>query len=259
MLESMKFTFNYIDSEDMGVIMINNGNGLYEESFLPSRSILETKVYGRNKPYFKGVEEQPLSFTLSFYIEGWKDRNNLRQIAQWFYQPYYKPVWFESNPEQIFYIMFEGDPKLIHNGCQDGYVTLPVRCDSSYSYSIPITHTFSVVNEEKTILNNAGDITIRPKLKITQYGTEDISIKNEANGQELILTGVDIGEVVTVDCENETIVSSFEYMDKYLFDNHNDIWLDFEVGDVDFTFTGNFELEITLEYAYIQSDKPIFF
>ncbi|RKI97921.1 phage tail protein, partial [Butyricicoccus sp. 1XD8-22] len=80
MLESTAFTFNYISSMDMGVFMIQDGNGLYNEPFLPQRSILETKVYGRKSPYFKGVDEEPLSFTLSFYIEGWKDRNNLRQI-----------------------------------------------------------------------------------------------------------------------------------------------------------------------------------
>lgn len=268
MLESTAFTFNHIDSKDMGVFMINGGSGLYQESFLPSRKILETNVYGRKSRYFKGVEEEPLSFTLSFFIEGWRDRNNLRQIARWFYQPYYKPIWFESNPEHVYYIMFEGSPELIHNGCQDGYVTIPVRCNSPYSFSLPRVITESVITSKTITLLNDGDITIRPKLKITQYSTEDIKIKNEENGQEFILKawdsqtakGVQIGEVVEVDCANESIVSSFEETEqKYLYDDHNDVWLDFNMGEATFTMTGSFDIEITLEFAYLQQDRPIFF
>ncbi|RKJ14843.1 hypothetical protein D7X33_48140, partial [Butyricicoccus sp. 1XD8-22] len=178
------------------------------------------------------------------------------------------PIWFESNPEHIYYVMFEGSPELIHNGCQQGYVTLPVRCNSPYSFSMPKSFNFSVVGSKNIEFNNEGDITIRPKLKITQYGTEDIKIKNEANGQEFILkawnsvtaSGVQIGEVVEVDCANESIVSSFEQSEhKYLYDDHNDVWLDFDIGEAKFTCTGNYDLEITLEFAYLQQDRPIYF
>ncbi len=49
MLENTSFTFNRISSEDMGVMMINPSSGLYEETFLPSRNIVETSVFKGKK------------------------------------------------------------------------------------------------------------------------------------------------------------------------------------------------------------------
>lgn len=273
MLESMRFTYNGISSDDLGVFMINPNNGLYEETFLPSRKINTTKVYGRNNPYFKGVENEPLSFSLSIFIEEWRERKNLREIARWLFQDYYKPLFFESNPERIFYAIFEGSSSLIHNGCKDGYITLNVTCNSPFTYSPIKPYNFRVIdgkvnNKEYVELLNDGDLKIRPKLKITQYGTDDIKIKNNTNGQEFILKawneitgkGVIIGEVVEVDCANEVIISSFETIEhKYLYDSHNDIWLDFdELSEIKLTFTGNFDVELTLERVYLAEDNPIY-
>lgn len=135
MLESKHFRFNHIHSQDMGVFIARTNKGLYQESFLPQRKIVETKVANRNKPYFQRVELEPLSFKLSFVILDWDNLQALRRVAKWLFTDTYKPLVFSSNPDRVFYAMVEGEPSLLHNGAKEGFVELTFRCDSPFSYS----------------------------------------------------------------------------------------------------------------------------
>lgn len=127
--------FDGISSKDMGVTIATTNTGLFEESFLPTRSIVERKVTHREKPYLQRVENEPLSFSLGFYIDEWDNYDSLRKIARWLFQSYYKPLILDSNPNRIFYVIVEGDSKLFHNGANEGYVELTLRADSPYSYT----------------------------------------------------------------------------------------------------------------------------
>src|SRR5690606_18530223 len=97
MREAINFSFDGIASEDMGVHIASTESGLYEEVFLPTREIIEIKIPHRNKPYLQRVELEPLSFPLTIFIHEWQSRDNLRQIARWLYQDFYKPLIFDSN------------------------------------------------------------------------------------------------------------------------------------------------------------------
>ncbi|WP_107838612.1 distal tail protein Dit [Metasolibacillus meyeri] len=135
MLESTHFIYDGTSSQEMGVtIGWSNGN-LYNETFLPQRQIIEKKIANNNEPYFQRVEHAPLSFKLSFYLENWLNDQDIRKIARWLFQPYYKPLVFDSNPNRVFYALVEGDSTLIHNGLHQGHVELTIRCNSPYSYS----------------------------------------------------------------------------------------------------------------------------
>lgn len=135
MREATFFTFDNISSKDFGVFIGSKKSGLFEEHLLPRRKIIEKKIAGRERPYFQRVEHEPLSFSLSFVLDDWEDRDNLREISRWLFQPYYKPLIFDSNPNRVFYAIVEGDSTLLHNGAKNGYVELNIRCDSPYSYS----------------------------------------------------------------------------------------------------------------------------
>lgn len=144
MIQSIQFTYDGISSEDMGVFIAWDKGGLFEENFLPQRKIIEKKIANREKPYFQRVEHEPLSFSLSFAIDDWENKDTLRRLARWFFQPYYKPLVFDSNPNRVFYAMFEGDSQIFHNGLNQGYIKLEIRCDSSYGYS----HERTIENTE---------------------------------------------------------------------------------------------------------------
>lgn len=135
MKQSINFRYDGIHSQDMGVFIAWDSDGLFEENFLPERKIVEKKIANREKPYFQRVEHEPLSFSLSFAIADWESTETLRRLARWFFQPYYKPLVFDSNPDRVFYAIFEGDSSVFHNGMGEGYIELNIRCDSPYGYS----------------------------------------------------------------------------------------------------------------------------
>ena len=252
MRESINFSFNGISSEDMGVYIAHEGGGLFEENFLPTRSIVETKVAKRDKPYFQRVEYEPLSFTLTIFIEEWKHRDNLRQIAKWLFQEYYQPLQFETNSNRIFYAIVEGDSSLIHNGMKKGYVTLNIRCNSPFSYSKPNLHEGIKGSNGLYKVLNSGDMIIKPKIWITKTVTDgDLSIENENTGQTMTISNLQVNEQVYLNGENEEIVSSLEILNVYRHNDHNDVWLDLEVGDNSLILTGDFILEIEYQLIYL--------
>ncbi|MCR8994658.1 phage tail domain-containing protein [Brevibacillus laterosporus] len=157
MLEGVNFYYDGIYSVDMGVINCQIDGGMFEEAFLPSRKIEEVSVNGRDKPYFQNVGLEPLEFEMTFAFEFGYDEKRLREVARWLHQDYYKPFYTIDNPNRIFYVMAEGDSKLVHNGGKQGYITLKMRCDSAYSYTPKFTKEnmkFESTKLTKTIVEN---------------------------------------------------------------------------------------------------------
>lgn len=261
MFESISFTYDGISSDDMGVVMFNPGSGLYKESFLPTRKIVEKQVAGRSKRYFKRMEEEPLSIPFAIYIEQWQIRDNLREIVRWFDQEYYKPFWFETNPDRIFYAIVEGASDLNHNGCKDGYINLTLRCDSPYSYSQPLTYKKEVRGIHEDGISNDGDKTIKPLIKFKKIGNGNINIKTYLEDKQVnnfeIKDLLD-GELVEVDCENESIKTNYEEQGRYLLDNHNDDWIEFGLGykydginSTKIVLEGDFDIEMNYQNIYL--------
>lgn len=256
MREATFFTFDGISSEEMGVQVVSLSSGLFEEQFLPDRQINETEVRGRDKPYFQGVDTKPLSFPLSIFIYDWRNRDNLRQIARWLYKDYYKPLYFDTNPQRIFYAMVEGVSTLFHNGTRDGYITLNIRCNSPYSYS-PVHTIENLKSREENSINamslyNEGDLVISPKIWITKVnGDGSATIRNRTTGEQMTIDNLQDNEEVYIDCMNEEIVSSLEYVNVYRYENHNGNWLNFDIGDNQLEFVGDFDISMEYELIYL--------
>lgn len=252
MREHSFFTYNGISSEEMGVRLVMTSSGLYKESFLPSRKLNEVSIKGNRKIYLQGVESEPLSFSLQIFIEEWQDKDNLRQIKRWFYQDNFKPFYFNENPDRICYAVIEGESSLNHNGAKDGYFEITLKCNSSYFYSNPITHKIShSPSPQLMLLDNEGDVKTYPYLTIKKTIEDgDIFIKNKTTGEEFVLEGIQEDEMLYIDCENEEIVSSLEYVNVYRYDNHNDTWLSLITGENELELGGNFEVKIEYENVY---------
>lgn len=157
MLEGIHFSYDGVYSYDKGLLNCKVDGGMFDETFLPSREIIETKISGRDKPYFQSVNLEPISFDLVFAFEYYYDEKLIREVARWLMQPYYKPFYTVDNPNRIFYCMYEGDSRLVHNGLKQGYIKLTMRCDSPYSYtpkSIKENMTFGGTKLTKTGVEN---------------------------------------------------------------------------------------------------------
>ena len=183
MKQSINFSYDGIHSQDMGVHIAWNDNGLFEDNFLPDRKIVEKKIANREKPYFQRVEHEPLSFSLSFAIADWEAEDTLRRIARWFFQPYYKPLVFDSNPNRVFYAMFEGESTLFHNGMKEGYIELDIRCDSPYAYS----HETTIEDVEYR------DVNVGQKIKLDSSNFP----VGEFNNMELTSNGLTIKDTLS--------------------------------------------------------------
>ena len=254
MLESTNFTFNGVNSDDKGVVLVNVGNGLFQDIFLPNRTLIETTLPYSDTKILKRVAKELPSFPLTLFIEQWRDWNNLRDIARWLDVDKYCEFWTENDPERIYYLTVEGDSQLIHNGCKDGYITLNFKPLYPYALS-PVYSVEGIATDGNSYivnLDNAGDADIRPYVKIRKIGDGDVRIKNTQNNQELIIRDLYNNEEVDIDCEKEIIKSSLEEIsNRYLFDNHNDVWLDFAHQTFsEFEFIGNFEFEFTYRLVY---------
>lgn len=126
---------------------------MLEEGFAASRSIKEEKTRGRSKPYFSGIEREPLKLTVSFAFKNTWDEDLIRSVRRWLTeQDYYKPLIFSENNSKIYYAICVDEPILIHNSLKQGYVKINFRCNDAYAYSPLITSKTYDWDETKEVI-----------------------------------------------------------------------------------------------------------
>jgi phage-related protein len=254
MLESLNFNFDGVDSTNYPIVNINVGNGLFTEFFLAPRTILEDKVRGNDKPYFQGIERQPLSFPLSFYFTDVWDEDMIREIVRWLDVDYYRPFYFTDSPDRILYCMPTDSPQILHNGLKNGYVTLNLRVDSPNVVSPTImtdVYDYSTNPSGGTILSleNNGDAEIFVETWITKVGGGSVTITNNTNGGQIFeLNNLSDGETIYIDGENDYIESDIPGV--YHFDDMVGDYLSLKYGVNQLLIQGNCKLQFRVEYKY---------
>jgi len=231
----LRFTYNGIESDDLGVANVNVDTGMNEEMFLADNSINEAYIKGRTKPYFMNKSYTPLMFNLSFaFLEPWNEEL-IQEVARTFHVDYYKPMWFDDDDDIIYYCMNTDSSQLIHNGLQEGYVNLQFKCNDICAYSRykEVTHT-DLTSELK--FSNRGDLVVYPEFVFTKAGDGDITITNNTNNQILTMTNLLDAEEIYIDNENEVIESNTQL---YRYNNHNNVFMYMNVGINKFEITGN--------------------
>jgi phage-related protein len=256
MKESIHFYYDGKFSKDMGVIQASVDSGLFEEQFLSNKSIRETRVKGNSKPYFQGIERDPLEFPLSMVFEHGFDDNKIRETTRWINQDYYKPFYSEENPSRILYAQYVGDPRIIHNGIKEGYVTLQMRCNDAFSYSpayISPEYDFTINTVSGTELTfvNYGDTIVKPIMEITKVGIGDVSIINHSNGGEIFeIKNLNDGEIVQIDNEREHVESDIPGVYRY-DDITNDNYLTMVYGTNRLTVYGKCKIQFKCQFKIL--------
>lgn len=251
---SLHFTYDGISSEEMGLLNVNTKGGLYTEPFLASRSINEITVRGKRKPYFVDTIEEPLTFSFSFLFNEGYNTEKIRKVTRWLKQSYYKPLIFSDSPERVFYCLCVDESQLIHNGLQQGYVELTMRCDAPHSYSPFYTSPIydSTVESIIEFQNNSDDILL-PEISIEKINSAgDISIINLSNaGEEMTFTDLGDTEQLYVDCENEYIETDAPMI--YRYDNHNGYYLELLPQSINrLSLVGDFKIQFRYRYIILQ-------
>lgn len=255
-MESVNFNYDGKYSSDFGIYNVTLDNGLFQESFLSKRNIVETKVRGNPKPYFHSIEYEPLTFKLTFaFQDTWND-DLIRNVARWLGgQTFYKPLWFAEHPDRIFYCILSDDSNLVHNGLQQGYVTLTMRCDSPYSYSPLFTDSeidLSTNTASGTVIQftNRGDIICKPEISIKVVTAGDIRIVNNTTSKEFKFTGLQTNENIYVDNEREYISTDIPLT--YRYTNFNNNYLEMTTGVNQLTVYGQCKIQLRYQFKLLQ-------
>jgi len=258
LLESIHFRYGdegkseAVHSSNLGIINVQVQSGLFSEVFLPTKTINETKIRGRDVPYPQGVEYSPLEFPLTLFFDEGYDSKKIREVARWLCKDYYAPLIFDSNPERIFYAQFVNESKLNHNGCNEGYVELTVRCNSPFTYShFKHSDDFYIDNQKLIEVRNDGDLPIKPEITIYKKGKEPLSIRNLSNQDDPFeFVELEDEETVYVDNQEEFIKTDITDMDR--FDSFNDEFLTLERGVNRLLVKGSCIIRFRYQFIFLQ-------
>lgn len=247
--------FNYDGkwSSDFDLINVVLDTGMYEESLVAGRTIIENKSRGNSKPFFSGIEETPLSFELNLAFEGKFSDRKLDEVIRWLFQDYYKPLYFDGKEDRVFYCMPDGDPIFTHNGLEEGYITVNMRCNSSNLYSpISTTPQYTVTNNGKVTIDiyNQGHYTIYPEISIEKIDDGKVTIVSKNNGDAIFeILNLKGSESIYINCEKE-IIESNSITNKYKYNDVIGEYIKLEYGRNTFEVTGNCKIQIRYQAKY---------
>ncbi|UGO50798.1 tail protein [Bacillus phage vB_BanS_Sophrita] len=206
--DKIHFNFNGVSSRVHKVMHVVLDNGMYEETFVASREINETTVRGNKKPLLHGVEEAPLQFEMVIAFDGKFTDQQINDFIRWLWTDTYKPLYFEGKENRVYYCMPVDDSSIVHNGMNEGYVTIMMRCNSSQIFSPTITtSTTTVTTTPQTItLNLDSHFDVYPEISIKKNGAGTVTIESLDDGGNIFevrdLTNL---EDIYINCEKEII------------------------------------------------------
>ncbi|MFC3749257.1 phage tail domain-containing protein [Paenibacillus sp. GCM10012306] len=222
--DSLYFIYDGIESLDMGIVNVNMETGMLEENFLPEQTINETTIRGNDTPYFIEQKKTPFKVNLTFAFVDNFDEGKLEEVYRWLgKQTYYKPMVLSNDWNKVYYLLYTGEPRLLHNSLKEGYVTIEMRSISPYTYS-PVYQpewldcSSNNANGMEFVVENKGGLICKPQIKIQKIGDGEISIVNESNrGKTFRVVNLVNNETIDIDCEKEDIVSDISL--NYHFDD----------------------------------------
>ncbi|MGM9988890.1 MAG: distal tail protein Dit [Bacillaceae bacterium] len=251
--ESLFFEFDgRASDEEFGIKNISISTGLFNEPFLPSRSISEVVVPGRSKPYYIDIRKDPKTLSLGFYPDDNWDDETMAAIARWLDVDEYKPLIFSSMPDKVMYAMPVDASEINHNGLGQGYITLSMRLDSPHTYShekMDGWYDFSSTGSGEIEFDNRGDEEIQPEIHIWKVGDGDVFIKKIYEQDEpLIITNLKDGDEIIIDPEMRLVESS--PVNPLIYNNFNDNYLTFSYGKTYLEVMGNCQIRFVYRYKF---------
>lgn len=247
------FTFNGVHSSDFDLIAVRMDDGLIEFPFGVNREIIEEKINKKN-PYFFGIDEKPLEFTIQLSKQGAIDYDLRRKIVKWLFTDTYKPLMFDDREFIVYYAIAIGEPTRMDNGLEEGYITVKFRTSSAYGYSKPVTIRELVEGTKIITITNIGNVLNEyyPEVEFTLKGDNtNLIIQNVSdNGYEFTFNNLSVGETVYVDNAKKRIISDLP--DTYRYDNFNENWLKLLYGRNILKITGDCEIQFRIQYPIAQ-------
>lgn len=251
--DKLYFNYNGVSSKTFGLIHVELGSGMFEETLVADRTINETQVPHNDERIFNGLEYEPLSFQMNLAFERGFDDNLIDRVIKWLFQDYYKPLYFEGTEEKIYFCMPEGSSVIAHNGLQQGYFTITMRCKSSKLTSpLKTTAEYTVPTTGSTTIpiNNTGHEIVYPEISIVKIGVGEVMIRKVDTNEVVRIKNLQNNENIYIDTFREIIetnaVNTYRYSD-----TTGDLReLKMILGNNEYVVTGNCKIKIRYRLKY---------
>lgn len=223
----LNFIFDGQYSENYGLqIMSINGSGLTSEASAGSGiEVFSDWVYRNPTAYHQGIaQNQPLEFDIEFASKDEISGIMRSKISKWLFgrMEYCKLQIVQRDLQDIYFNCHLIDPQLTYIGNYCHGISCKVTCDAPWAWQ----------NEKKyTIRPSEGEMTEAVSYLCRHYNDSDntdytyptiifkmsdsikgkglCSIVNKSdNEREFLFSNLKAGEIITVDCDNQTIESS---------------------------------------------------
>lgn len=205
--DKLHFNFGGVSSQTYGLINIVTDNGMYDETFIAARDLNETKIRGNSKPMLHSIEDSPLEFEMTIAFENSFTDTDINNIIRWMFVDYYRPLYFTGKENRVFMAMAVGSPTIVHNGLNQGYFTVTMRCDSSQVYSPFVTTPLTTVATTSTItIVSDSHFDIYPEISIRKTGIGHVTIVSlDDKGNIFEIRDLTNLEDIYLNCEKEII------------------------------------------------------
>jgi len=253
---STNFHFGGISNVDYGIYLVRTSNNMVSSPYVPAREIKEDFPFNARQPFHYGVQDQPQTIVLTFSsLENDMDSDKLTSITNWLFSNEYKEFYSDDNTNKIYYLISIGETPLISTVNNEGYIEVRFRSKFPYALTTASTPTYDslydyyqILPVTKFTINNACNVFeyFYPVYEITIGATPtEIYLYNWETEQEVLFDELQSGEVLYVDNQKKTIISSTS---NYKYDSFNREWFKFIQGDNLIEIGGVCTIEFSLQY-----------
>ena len=262
-MESQYFIFDGIPSSEMDLyIMRIDHSGFVETPYWGGAKIREERLKKNLSPYLYGVDRDPIEFTVQFVLadsnlqpKTWTPQERYK-IARWLIHDTYKEFQTSDDLEKRYYAIAISDTNLNLINTQ-GYITVKFRTNSPFAWSDIETKEFDLsTNTTPTVvqIENKSNVAViyKPKVEIQMMGDTSVTLKNLSNNdKEFKFIGLRTDEIVSVDNENELILSNYP-ININPFANFNREWLELVEGVNQIEVSGRCKLWVRSQFPIAQ-------
>ena len=240
----------------MSQYLVHMDSGAVSSPFFGGQDIQEDRMKGKLTPYHFGTELEPIEFTIEIspLDKEWTPQLK-NELGRWLVHDTYKSFQTADDLGKFYYAIVTEMPDFQMYG-NHGYIPITFRTSSAYAFSPTYIDSFDMsTNETTTIkeLNNLSNINrnYRPKIEFEVIEGTDVQIKNLSNGGEVFLfEGLSVGEIISVDNENEVVISSL--FGSNPFSKFNKNWLELVYGTNQLEITGKIKLWVKSQFPILQ-------
>lgn len=248
--DRVRFNYDGVWSDTHKLLHVVLDGSMFEETFVATRELVETKVKGNSKPLLHSIDDSPLEFEMTIAFEEDYTDARIDSIIRWLFVNSYKPLYFEGKEDKVYMCLPIGDASIVHNGLNQGYFTIQMRCDSSNVYSPnTTTNLVNVVGTSTITIANNGHFDIYPEISIKKNGIGTVTIESLDDGGSIFevrdLTNL---EDIYINCEKEIIET--DAIGVYRYDNIIGEFPRLVYGQNRFKVTGDCQIQFRYKNKY---------